>query len=46
MNVYEKWMDFSTRLVALMDVTGERREKIMNEVVGFIEMYEGDEIHG
>lgn len=46
MNTYQKWMEFSTRLITIMDVTDERREKIMNEVVGFIEMYEGDEIHG
>ena len=39
-------MDFSTRLINIMDVTDERREKIRNEVTGFIEMYEGDDIHG
>jgi hypothetical protein len=44
MNTYEKWMDFSTHLISIMDVTCQRREKIMSEVTGFIEMYEGDDV--
>jgi hypothetical protein len=46
MNTYEKWMDFSTRLINIMDATAARREKILYEVTGFIEMYEDDDVIG
>jgi hypothetical protein len=46
MNTYEKWMDFSTRLIGIMDVTDERRAKIMNEVTDFIDKFKDEEIHG
>jgi hypothetical protein len=46
MNTYQKWMDFSTRLINIMDVTDERREKIMIEVRSFISRFKDEEIHG
>lgn len=45
-NTYQKWMDFSTRLISIMDVTDERREKILNKVRSFISRFEDEEIHG
>jgi len=44
-SVYTRWMDLSTRLINIMDVTDERREKITKEVRGFIELFEDEEIH-
>jgi len=46
MNTYEKWMDLSTRLINIMDVTDERRKKITKEVRGFIELFKVEKIHG
>jgi hypothetical protein len=34
MNAYNKWLDFSTRLAGVLDVTDARREKILEEVRG------------
>lgn len=45
-NTYQKWMDFSTRLISIMDVTDERREKILNIVRSFINKFEDEEIRG
>jgi hypothetical protein len=39
-------MDFSTRLIDIMDVTDERREKILNIVRSFISRFEDEEIRG
>ena len=46
MSTYQKWMDFSTRLISIMDVSDERREKITNTVRRFINKFEDEEIHG
>lgn len=46
MNTYTKWMDFSTRLINIMDITDERRAKILNSVTSFIERFKDEEIHG
>ena len=46
MNTYEKWMQFSMRLINLMDITDARREKIRSTVVNFIDKFADEEIHG
>ena len=46
MNTYEKWMQFSTRLINLMDITDARREKILSTVVNFIDKFADEEIRG
>lgn len=46
MNAYNKWLDFSTRLAGVLDVTDARREKILEEVRGFINIFEDEDIHG
>lgn len=46
MNTYEKWMDFSTRLIEVLNVTDERKKQIRNEVTNFISGFEGKEIQG
>ena len=46
MNTYEKWMQFSMRLINLMDITDARREKIRSTVVNFIDKFADEEIRG
>lgn len=46
MNTYEKWMDFSTRLITVLYTTDERKEKVHNEVTNFIRKFKDEEIHG
>jgi len=44
--IYTRWMDVSTRLISIMDVTDARRDKILKAVQGFIRRFEDEEIHG
>lgn len=46
MNTYEKWLDFSTRMANILNVTSERREKIIQTVTGFINRFEHEDIKG
>ena len=46
MNPHKKWMDFSMRLINLMDITDNRREKIRATVINFINKFEDEEMHG
>jgi len=45
-SVYARWMDVSTRLINIMDVTPARKDKIMYQVRSFIRNFEDEEIHG